>query len=277
MRLYKLSADQGNDQAQNNLGAAYLRGSGGLTRDETEAVRLYKLSAEHRNALAQANLGLAYLRGLGGLPKDVVEAVRFFKMSAEGGNAQGQANLAAAYERGDGGLVKDEREAVRLYRLAADHGNGFAQAALARLSMVRPAASPITTEQSVGEVRVRMVSGNGTFHVPVLINDTLKLNFVVDSGASDVSIPANVARTLMSTGTINESDFTGSANHRLADGSIVSSRTFIIRSLTVGDRTVTNVRASIARANAHLLLGQSFLNRFRSWSQDNVSHELVLQ
>ncbi|WP_430649978.1 retroviral-like aspartic protease family protein [Bradyrhizobium tropiciagri] len=194
-----------------------------------------------------------------------------------GGNAQGQANLGAAYERGDGGLVKDEREAVRLYRLAADHGNRFAQAALARLIGVRPAATQIVTELSAGDARVRMVSGNGTFYVPALINDTLKLNFVVDSGASDVSIPADVAQTLMRTGTINESDFTGSTNHRLADGSIVSSRTFIIRSLKVGDRTVTNVRASIARANAPLLLGQSFLNRFRSWSQDNVTHELVLQ
>ena len=128
-----------------------------------------------------------------------------------------------------------------------------------------------------GEIRVKMLSNGGTFHVPVLINGALTLNFVVDSGASDVSIPSDVVSTLLRTGTISESDFIGSTNHRLADGSIVSSRTFMIRSLKVGDRTVANVRASATNVNGMLLLGQSFLSRFKSWSQDNSSHELVLQ
>jgi len=38
-----------------------------------------------------------------------------------------------------------------------------------------------------------------------------------------------------------------------------------------------DVRASIADVNGSLLLGQSFLNKFKSWSQDNATHELVLQ
>jgi clan AA aspartic protease (TIGR02281 family) len=122
-----------------------------------------------------------------------------------------------------------------------------------------------------------MVSTGGIFHVPVLINDTLKLNFVVDSGASDVSIPADVVLTLMRTGAIKEGDFIGTEKYRLADGSTVSSRTFIVRSLKVGDRTVTDVRASVADVNGPLLLGQSFLKRFKSWSQDNAAHELVLE
>jgi hypothetical protein len=81
----------------------------------------------------------------------------------------------------------------------------------------------------------------------------------------------------MRTGTIKKSDFIGTEKYRLADGSAVSSRTFIIRSLKVGDRTVTDVRASIADINAPLLLGQSFLKRLKSWSQDNAAHELILQ
>jgi hypothetical protein len=125
--------------------------------------------------------------------------------------------------------------------------------------------------------RVKMVESGGVYHVPVVINDALKLDFTVDSGATDVCIPADVVLTLMRTGSIKESDFIGTETYRLADGSAVSSRTFIIRSLTVGDRTVTDVRASIAEVNGDLLLGQSFLSKFKSWSQDNVSHELVLQ
>jgi clan AA aspartic protease (TIGR02281 family) len=125
--------------------------------------------------------------------------------------------------------------------------------------------------------RVRMVESGGIYHVPVVINNELKLDFVVDSGASDVCIPADVVLTLTRTGTIKSSDFIGTETYRLADGSAVSSRTFIIRSLKVGDRTVTDVRASIADVHGALLLGQSFLKRFKSWSQDNSAHELILE
>jgi clan AA aspartic protease (TIGR02281 family) len=125
--------------------------------------------------------------------------------------------------------------------------------------------------------RVKVVESGGIYHVPVVINDALKLDFMVDSGAADVCIPADVALTLMRTGSIKKSDFIGTETYRLADGSTVSSRTFIIRSLTVGDRTVTDVRASIADVTGPLLLGQSFLKRFKSWSQDNAAHELILE
>jgi clan AA aspartic protease (TIGR02281 family) len=125
--------------------------------------------------------------------------------------------------------------------------------------------------------RVKMVESGGIYHVPVVINGALKLDFIVDSGASYVSIPADVVRTLIRTGTIKKSDFTGTETYSLADGSAVESGTFIIRSLRVGDRTVTDVRASIADVDGPLLLGQSFLKKFKAWSQDNAAHELILE
>jgi hypothetical protein len=57
--------------------------------------------------------------------------------------------------------------------------------------------------------RVKMVESGGIYQVPVVINDALKLDFIVDSGASDVSIPADVVFTLIRTGTIKKSDFIG--------------------------------------------------------------------
>jgi predicted aspartyl protease len=125
--------------------------------------------------------------------------------------------------------------------------------------------------------RVKMVESGGIYQVPVVINDALKLDFIVDSGATDVSIPADVVLTLIRTRTIEEGDFVGTEKYSLADGSTASSRVFIIRSLKVGERTVTNVRGSITDLNGPLLLGQSFLSKFKSWSQDNMSHELVLE
>jgi clan AA aspartic protease (TIGR02281 family) len=116
----------------------------------------------------------------------------------------------------------------------------------------------------------------GTFIVPVTINGKITLNFTIDSGASDVSVPADVVSTLIRTGSITKEDFFGEEQYRLADGSIVPSPVFLIRSLRVGDIVVENVRASVASARGSLLLGQSFLNRFNSWSVDNRERLLFL-
>ena len=146
------------------------------------------------------------------------------------------------------------------------------------------APQPLIPERAVGEAPVRgsnqavvpMVSDGGTFAVPVTINNQLTLKFVVDSGASDVSIPTDVVSTLVRTGTIADSDFLGSRTYKLADGSTVPSQRFQIRSLKVGNRTLENVTASIAPIAGQLLLGQSFLRRFESWSIDNGRSALIL-
>jgi clan AA aspartic protease (TIGR02281 family) len=122
-----------------------------------------------------------------------------------------------------------------------------------------------------------MKKSRGTYVVPVTINDAITLDFTVDSGASDVAIPADVVLTLMRAGTIRSTDFIGKRTYVLADGTRTKSRTFRIRSLTVGDRAVRDVVGSVAPASGTLLLGQSFLGRFKSWSIDNSRHALVLE
>jgi len=118
---------------------------------------------------------------------------------------------------------------------------------------------------------------NGVFVVPVRFNETITLNAIVDSGASDVSVPADIVLTLIRSNTVTESDFLGEKTYILADGSKVPSRQFRIRSLRVGNKTLQNVIATVASINADILLGQSFLSKFRSWSVDNEKHALVLR
>jgi hypothetical protein len=105
----------------------------------------------------------------------------------------------------------------------------------------------------------------------------MTLDFVIDSGASDVSVPADVVSTLMRAGTIKETDFIGKQTYILADGSKSQSTTFLIRSLRVGDTVLENVNGSVASSRGSLLLGQSFLKRFKSWSIDNTKQELLLE
>ncbi len=136
-----------------------------------------------------------------------------------------------------------------------------------------PASTSVTPATSI---LVPLKKQGRTFVVPVLINNAIYLDFTVDSGASDVIIPVDVVNTLIRAGTLNKTDFIGTQTYALADGSTMPSQTFRIRSLAVGNRIVENVTGSVAPVNGSLLLGQSFLSRFTSWSIDNSRHALIL-
>ena len=105
----------------------------------------------------------------------------------------------------------------------------------------------------------------------------MTLDFAIDSGASDVSVPTDVFSTLKRTGTITDHDVIGQRTYVLADGSKSQSATFTIRSLKIGSVVIENVRANVAPTQGSLLLGQSFLKRFKSWSIDNANRELFLE
>ena len=127
------------------------------------------------------------------------------------------------------------------------------------------------------QASIRMEKEGGVYVVPVRFNDMITLSAIIDSGATDMSVPADVVSTLIRTKTTTDQDFLGRQTYVLADGSKVPSQQFRIRILKVGDKTVENVVASIAPVNGEILLGQSFLNRFKSWSVDNEQHTLILR
>ena len=124
---------------------------------------------------------------------------------------------------------------------------------------------------------VSMEQSGGVYVVPVRFNDTITLAAIVDSGAADVSIPADVVLTLIRTKTITDEDFLGKQIYVLADGSKVPSQRFRIRSMKVGNKIVKDVVGSVASVKGEILLGQSFLSKFKSWSVDNEQHTLVLR
>ena len=143
------------------------------------------------------------------------------------------------------------------------------------LSDLQPAAAA-ATPAAVSPTTVQIEPENGTYRVPILINNALTLKFTIGSDASDVTIPADVMMTLVRTGKITKDDYIGERTYQLADGSTVPSSVFRIKSLKVGDRELHDVEASVTNINGDLLLGQSFLSRLTSWSMDNQRHVLVL-
>lgn len=223
--------------------------------------------------------------------RDYATALRLSQGLAENGYAPAQTRLGFMYHGGLG-VPRDYAAAAFWLRKAADQGDPIAPGLLQVMYLTRqmadewkptpPAASPKTslgtapTPRSSSTV-ILMKKDGGIYAVPVLINNAITLDFMVDSGASDVSIPEDVVTTLIRAGTIRDTDFIGERTYVLADGSRVQSKTFRIRTLKVGDRVLENVTGSVASTKGSLLLGQSFLGRFKSWSIDNNRHVLVLE
>jgi predicted aspartyl protease len=150
--------------------------------------------------------------------------------------------------------------------------------ALPNCALPPGAAPPIAVRQSTPSMlRVPLQRRGGNYLVPGIVNNAMTLNFTVDSGASFVSIPADVVATLKTTGALSDKDFfAGRLTLGLADGSKVTSETFRLRSLAVGDWVVQDVPASVSPTGAPPLLGQTFFSHLKSWSIDNVSQTLVL-
>ena len=96
----RAKAEQGDAEAQGNLGYKYATGQG-VPQDDAEAVRWYRLAADQGLAQAQGTLGVKY--GLGeGVPEDDAEAARWFQLAAVQGNAKGQIGLGVMYADGTG-------------------------------------------------------------------------------------------------------------------------------------------------------------------------------
>jgi len=123
---------------------------------------------------------------------------------------------------------------------------------------------------------IPLIHEHGTLVVPVVINNKVTVNFTIDTGASDVSIPADVFSTLTRAGTVSQDDLLDKQSYELADGTRRSSQRFRIRSLRVGSVEVRDVVASVAPQAGILLLGQSFLSRIKSWSIDNERQVLLI-
>ena len=76
---------------------------------------------------------------------------------------------------------------------------------------------------------IPLIKKGGVYQVPVEINGVITLHFVLDTGAAEVNIPADVALTLYRAGTIQDGDFLPGKTYTLADGSTLNSARFLLR------------------------------------------------
>jgi aspartyl protease family protein len=178
-------------------------------------------------------------------------------------------NLDLGYAYAVRGLIYQDlnkiQEALNDYNKGIEYGSKVAVDAKNKLLELLTISSKEGSETNT----VPMILKNGVYEIPVTVNETLNINFIFDAGAADVSISADVALTLIRTGTISDNDFIGTQTYQFADGTIAKSKIIILKELQIGNKVVTNVKATISKSlDAPLLLGQSALNRFGNISID---------
>jgi len=123
VRLWGPLAEQGNLDAQYNLGVAYQYGHG-VTRDHAAAASWFRKAANQGLAAAQLSLGVLYENGVG-VPQDFASAVSWYRKAAEQGNTAAQLNLGVMYQNG-WGVAQNYVIAHMWFTLAAATGDGDA-------------------------------------------------------------------------------------------------------------------------------------------------------
>ncbi len=127
-----------------------------------------------------------------------------------------------------------------------------------------------------GIVKIPLKKRNGVLYIPLKIGGK-DFSYVVDSGASDISLEESTEKYLIELGIIRPSDYLKDQSYQLADGSVITSRRVKINSIRIVDVTVYDVIASIVNDGDPLLLGQSFLQQFSYWQINNQSQVLEIK
>ncbi len=308
---YKVLAEEGNAEAQAFLGTMYSCAMG-VPRDYAKAVNWYREAAEQGNEGAQLRLGAIYLEGMhvwdkhhinpqASVERDYTEASKWFRMAAEQGERAAQADLADMYLHGEG-VSRDYVQAYMWLSLAASQrvsehswwpGVSASQRAGVSAELNKVAAKmspsqiteakrlatewkPSTKQGSNFATEIPLEKEQGVYKLPVRINGVITLKFILDSGASEVAIPADVAMTLVRTGTITDDDFLPGKIYRMANGSELKSTRLILRKMEFGGMKITDVPCAVTPPAGDLLLGQSLLERLHSWKMDNDRHVLIV-
>ena len=116
---------------------------------------------------------------------------------------------------------------------------------------------------SAAQEVITMRNDNGVYTIPCTVNG-LRLRFIFDTGAADVSISAAEALFMLKNEYLSLEDIVDSENYTLADGTILENTIINIPEIKIGTKTLTNVRACVVKnINAPLLLGQSAIKKIR--------------
>lgn len=128
--LLKIYAEQGNAEAQYDLGTCYKYGLG-VNKDEQKTFFWIEKAAKQNYVYAQYALGICYFIGCG-ITEDETKAIYWIEKAAKQNLAKAQHSLGWCYAGGHG-VTRDYKKAEFWFRKAADKGFSAAKEDLEKL------------------------------------------------------------------------------------------------------------------------------------------------
>lgn len=111
------------------------------------------------------------------------------------------------------------------------------------------------------QVNILMQRKNDVYTIPCKVNG-LELEFIFDTGASNVTISLTEALFMIKNGLLKKEDIVGSSYAQLANGEITENTEILIKEIEIYGLKLHNVSASIVHnLKAPLLLGQSAISK----------------
>jgi tetratricopeptide (TPR) repeat protein len=123
---------------------------------------------------------------------------------------------------------------------------------------------------------IKMKSEGGVSIIPCKVNG-LNLNFIFDTGASDVSISLTEASFMLKNGYLDTADIIGTSNYLDANGNINEGVVINLKEIEIAGLKMFNVKASIIKnIKAPLLFGQSAISKLGLIQIDLKSNTITI-
>jgi clan AA aspartic protease (TIGR02281 family) len=113
----------------------------------------------------------------------------------------------------------------------------------------------------ISQIEIKANKQNGVYLIPCKVNG-VPLEFIFDTGATNVSISITEAKFLVKNGLLNEDDIKETIRYQIANGSVKEGTKINLEEIEIEGYIIRNVTAQIVyEQNAPLLLGLSALNK----------------
>ena len=124
---------------------------------------------------------------------------------------------------------------------------------------------------------LKMENQNGVKYVWIEING-IRLQFIFDTGASNICISPAEANVLYRQGTLRREDILDKEYFQDATGKISEGTKINLRTVKIGNKILENIEATVIdNINAPLLLGQSVLENFGKIEIDNANGQIIFK
>lgn len=125
-------------------------------------------------------------------------------------------------------------------------------------------------------ISIPLMKSGTIFFINISIGGNKK-RYILDSGASDVTLDETTYKHLFQTGVIKIKHKLSDGEYQLADGTTKSYKRTLIPEITIDNITIKNVAATIIPDGQPLLLGKSLLDNFKTWKIDNSKNTLIVE